>query len=101
MIARLRSVPVGGALAFSDPRSGDPSILLRPKRNQVYAFSRVCTHAGCLVQYDSGSSVLVCPCHGAEFDPARGAQPIAGPAFDPLPRVNVSIDRSTGEVAAG
>ncbi|TMK19034.1 MAG: hypothetical protein E6G68_06435, partial [Actinobacteria bacterium] len=32
VIARLRRVPVGGALAFSDPRSGDPSILLRPKR---------------------------------------------------------------------
>ena len=99
VIARLSRVPVGGALTFRDPTSGDPSILLRPARNSVQAFSRVCTHAGCLVEYDSGSGTLVCPCHGAEFDPSNGAQPIAGPAFDPLPRVKVAIEH--GEIVAG
>jgi thiosulfate dehydrogenase [quinone] large subunit len=75
-------------------------MLIRLSAHRVVGFSRVCTHAGCLVQYDSNARVLVCPCHGAEFDPAHGAQPISGPALTALPAVNVVIDRATGEVIA-
>lgn len=97
-IARLDQLPVGGALGFRDPRSGDPSVLLRPAEDKVVAFSRVCTHAGCLVRYDSGNEILFCPCHGAEFDPADGARAISGPASEPLPRIAVAIDRAAGEI---
>ena len=64
----------------------------------VYAMSAVCTHAGCLVGYDQQARLLVCPCHGAEFDPAHGAAPITGPAPTALPRIPVAIDRQTGKV---
>ncbi len=97
-VATLASIPVGGAVAFSDPATGNPAVLLRPAERSVEAFSRVCTHAGCLVQWDQADAVLVCPCHGAEFDPSRGARPIAGPAPTPLERIPVAIDPSTGNV---
>jgi thiosulfate dehydrogenase (quinone) large subunit len=97
-VAKLDSIPVGGAVAFSDPASGNPAVLLRPAERSVEAFSRVCTHAGCLVQWDQADALLVCPCHGAEFDPSRGARPIAGPAETPLERIPVAIDGSTGNV---
>jgi thiosulfate dehydrogenase [quinone] large subunit len=96
-IAALASVPVGGAIGFNAPGAG-PAVLLRPTTNTVEAYSRICTHAGCLVGYDQQSRILYCPCHGAEFDPARGAQPIAGPAPTPLRRIPVAIDRGTGQV---
>jgi thiosulfate dehydrogenase [quinone] large subunit len=98
-IARLDSVPVGGAVPFHDPSQG-PAVLCRLGTDRVAAYSRICTHAGCLVDFDQQSGVLFCPCHGAEFDPSRGAQVINGPAPVPLPAIPVKIDHATGEVLA-
>jgi thiosulfate dehydrogenase [quinone] large subunit len=98
-VATLDSIPVGSAKAFNDPVQG-PSVLVRLGKNDVVAYSRVCTHAGCLVQYDQQARLLVCPCHGAEFDPARQAEPVAGPAPTALAPISVAIDRATGTVLA-
>jgi thiosulfate dehydrogenase (quinone) large subunit len=96
-IASLTSIPVGGAMGFQDPNSG-PAILVRTASSDVAAFSRVCTHAGCLVGYDQSSELIVCPCHGAEFDPKRRAAVVAGPAPTPLTAIPVAIDPATGQV---
>jgi len=96
-VAKLDSIPVGGAAPFDAPGVG-PAVLVRLGSDQVAAYSRVCTHAGCLVDYDQQQRLLACPCHGAEFDPARGAEPVAGPAPSPLARIQVALDPSTGEV---
>jgi len=42
------------------------------------AFSKVCTHAGCMVA-DRGD-VLVCPCHSGRFDPVTGGQVVGAGA---------------------
>ncbi len=96
-IAPLSKVPVGGAIGFRAP-GGRPAALVRLGPDRVVAYSRVCTHAGCLVGYDPSRRILYCPCHGAEYDPARGAEVIAGPAPAPLPEIAVTIDRATGEI---
>jgi thiosulfate dehydrogenase (quinone) large subunit len=96
-IAKLSSIPVGGAVGFQAP-GGTPAALVRLGRNDVVAYSRVCTHAGCLVGYDTSQRILYCPCHGAEYDPAHGAEVIGGPAPRPLAEIPVKIDRATGEV---
>jgi Rieske Fe-S protein len=44
------------------------------------AYRAICTHARCLVGFDPNSRLIVCACHGAEFDPRRGAAVVAGPA---------------------
>jgi thiosulfate dehydrogenase [quinone] large subunit len=97
-VVSLDRLPVGGAVGFTDPSGTTPCVLLRPSQDRVVAYSRVCTHEGCLVGYDPGSRILVCPCHGAEFDPAHGAKVIAGPAPVPLPSIPVAIDHASGEV---
>jgi thiosulfate dehydrogenase (quinone) large subunit len=96
-IADLSQIPVGGAIGFQAPGVGSAA-LVRLGKDQVVAYSRVCTHAGCLVGYDPSSRLLVCPCHGAEYDPARDAAVVAGPAPSPLAPVNVAVDPSTGKV---
>jgi thiosulfate dehydrogenase [quinone] large subunit len=96
-IATLSQVPVGDAIGFNAPGVG-PAALVRLGQDNVVAYSRVCTHAGCLVGYDPSSRLLVCPCHGAEFDPARQGEVVAGPAPSPLAPVQVAVDRSTGQV---
>jgi thiosulfate dehydrogenase (quinone) large subunit len=97
VLTTLDRLPVGGAAAFNDPGVG-PAALVRLSTDQVVAYGRTCTHAGCLVGYDQTARLLVCPCHGAEFDPAHHAEPVSGPAPTPLPSVDVVVDQATGDV---
>jgi thiosulfate dehydrogenase [quinone] large subunit len=97
VLTTLDALPVGKAVGFSAPGVG-AAVLVRLANERVVAYSRVCTHAGCLVGYDPSSRILVCPCHGAEFDPAQHATPIAGPAPTPLQPIRVEVDRATGQV---
>ena len=97
VVANLSDLPVGGAVGFNDPELG-PAALLRPTKDTVLAYSRICTHAGCLVGYSSSRDLLMCPCHGAEFDPEQEGQPVRGPARRPLPSIPVTVDAATGDI---
>ena len=84
----------------NDPASGDPAVVVDLPGGTIVAFDAVCTHAGCTVSYDSGPRLLVCQCHGAQFDPAHGAAVVAGPAPTPLASIKVQVS-SDGGVYAG
>jgi Rieske Fe-S protein len=43
-------------------------------------------------EYDPQSKLLVCPCHGAEYDPTQDAQVVAGPAPSPLTKLPITVD---------
>jgi thiosulfate dehydrogenase [quinone] large subunit len=74
-----------------DPKTGDPVIVIHTSGSSYYAYDAVCTHAGCTVQYDPSQKMIVCPCHGGTFDPAHGAQVVAGPPPTPLAPVEMKI----------
>ncbi len=58
-----------------------------------FAYSRVCTHAGCAVaQYEDEAQRLLCPCHQSTFDLRNGCRPVGGPAARPLPQLPLAID---------
>ncbi|HYU75121.1 MAG TPA: Rieske 2Fe-2S domain-containing protein, partial [Ktedonobacteraceae bacterium] len=78
-----------------------PGILVRLNNGQVVAYDAVCTHVGCPVDYDPSSQLLVCPCHGAAFDPAKSAAVVQGPAATPLTDVPIHINNTTGAITAG
>ncbi len=69
------------AVLYHDPSDGSPDIVVRHRDGSLAAFSAVCTHAGCDVEFQSG--VLLCPCHGSEFDASTGAV-VRGPALTAL-----------------
>jgi thiosulfate dehydrogenase [quinone] large subunit len=96
-ITTLDRLPVGKAIGFTAPGIG-AAVLVRLATDKVVAYSRTCTHAGCLVGYDPSTRILFCPCHGAEFDPARGATPIAGPAPTALQMIPVVVDPQSRKV---
>ena len=89
-IVKLSKLPVGGSFTFSTKAQGVPAIAFRTKTG-VFAYSLICTHEGCTVSYNKGAKKLVCPCHGAQFDPAQGAKPVAGPAPTPLASIKVVV----------
>ena len=89
-IAAVSDLNVGSALQIK-LATGDPGILIRTDTDVVCAFSAVCTHQGCTVDYDQASKELICPCHGARFDPLQNGKAIAGPTRNPLTELPVKI----------
>jgi thiosulfate dehydrogenase (quinone) large subunit len=88
-VGPARDVPVGGAAQFSDPSTGDPSLVVQPQSGSFIAFDAVCPHAGCTVQYDGNSKLFICPCHGSEFNGSTGAVEL-GPAQTGLKRLTIA-----------
>src|SRR5262249_54545393 len=60
------------AIDFTNPANDTPAILVRLPNNTFAAYDKACTHVGVLVNYDPATQMLVCPAHGAIFDPAKG-----------------------------
>ena len=98
VLGTVASLTSQGPIAFQDPQTGDPGVLLSLAGGKIVAFDAICTHAGCTVQFDPGSGYLICPCHGAEFDPANAAAVVAGPTNQPLAAIPIKIDKATGTI---
>lgn len=92
--ASLRTV--GGSLQV-DGSQGRVFLLVRTSETAVIALSAVCTHEGCLVSFDSGQNLIVCPCHGSEF--GEDGHVIRGPARSPLATFPASL--SSNQVVLG
>ena len=99
VIAQISQVPDNSAAQFTVSASGDPGVLVHLSNGQFVAFDAVCTHAGCIVNYDPGSKLLLCPCHGAVFDPSKGAAVVQGPAPTPLTSVPIKVDNAKGTIS--
>ncbi|MBO3129504.1 Rieske 2Fe-2S domain-containing protein [Dermatophilus congolensis] len=78
--------PVGGAAFIEDPAL----VVTQPKKGSYMVFSSVCTHDGGIIDQMSDDGKLVCPKHGAQYDPATG-QPVAGPAPAALQKFDVPV----------
>jgi thiosulfate dehydrogenase (quinone) large subunit len=88
-IVKVADLPIGKNFEFA-LGTGEPVMLFRTK-NGVFAYSEICTHQGCTVQYSAPDKTLMCPCHGATYDPFNGAKVLSGPATTPLASIKVAI----------
>jgi Rieske Fe-S protein len=59
-----------------------PALLVRTPAGELRAFSAVCTHLNCTVQYRPDLSHIWCACHNGHFD--LSGRNIAGPPPRPL-----------------
>ena len=97
-IAQVSQVQNNSSVNFTLASNGDPGILIRLNNGQFVAYDATCTHAGCPVDYDPSSQMLICPCHGATFDPSKSAAVVQGPANTPLTSVPIQVNNSTGAI---
>jgi Rieske Fe-S protein len=84
----------GTLVAISSDRA-----LIRTSATTFQAFSRVCTHQGCVT--DIQNNRFECPCHGSIFSNdgsvVRGPN-IASPPISPLEKLNATFDQAAGTV---
>jgi cytochrome b6-f complex iron-sulfur subunit len=66
-----------------------PVLLIRLNETDWRAFSAVCTHLGCIVQYDPSRKIIWCACHNGMYN--LQGQVISGPPPRPLAEYAVHI----------
>lgn len=99
-IARLDAIGPNAQIPFAYPDGDSPAVLLSlptPAKDGVgpegrlVAFSILCTHKGCPVNYLPERKMFVCPCHWTSFDPAKGGQIVIGQASQALPQIRLRV----------
>lgn len=65
--------------------------IYKKESGEVTVIDPVCTHAGCIVQWNDSEKSWDCPCHGARY--TSEGEVLTGPARKPLDQV--AIDRVT------
>ncbi len=86
-VGKVTDIPVDGSKLVKFNKT--PVIFLKNSDGQIRAFSAVCTHLGCTVEFRSEDKKFHCNCHGSIFD-ANGKN-IGGPAPRPLQPYRVEI----------
>ncbi len=84
-------IPAGEAKEI--PLGGIPAIIINRPATGFIAFSRVCSHLGCLVDFNRTQNKIICPCHGAIFDLEGNV--ISGPPPKPLQRLPLRVEGET------
>ena len=87
---------IAGAVADFPPNTGRifkfgnrPGLLVRTEAGDWKAFSAVCTHLDCTVQFEQDSHTILCGCHNGRFD--LNGRVISGPPPRPLEEFTVNV----------
>ena len=99
--ATTQSAPAGRAAALK-PNTGTivkfgtkPAIVVRTAAGELKAFSAVCTHLDCTVQYKADTSQLWCACHNGFYD--LGGNVVSGPPPRALEEFVINLRGQPGE----
>ena len=91
LVIAKREIPLGNAMEIVF--NGIPAVILNRPGKGLIAVSRVCTHLGCLVQYDKENKRLLCPCHAGVYDLEGNI--VSGPPPKPLPKLPLRVEGET------
>lgn len=91
--ARVGDVKVNSGLVFKFGTK--PGLLVRTPDGEFRAYSAVCTHLNCTVQYRSDTSQIWCACHNGVYDLAGNV--VSGPPPRPLEALTVNVRGAAGQ----
>lgn len=84
--AKLSEVPPNSGKIFKF--GNKPGILVHTAQGEFKAFSAVCTHLECIVQYKEDTKQIWCACHNGQYN--LNGQNIGGPPPRPLEEFKVN-----------
>jgi len=84
--AKLSEVPINAGKIFKF--GNKPGILVRTASGEFKAFSAVCTHLECIVQYRAETKQIWCACHNGQYN--LSGKNIGGPPPRPLEEFKVN-----------
>jgi cytochrome b6-f complex iron-sulfur subunit len=73
------------------PVNDKPVIVVNTAQGGLKAFSAICTHLGCIVEWDQSRQFILCPCHDGRFNAVNGTV-ISGPPPAPLPPLALTVE---------
>jgi Rieske Fe-S protein len=84
--ARVNEVPVNSGKIFKF--GSKPGIVVRTGAGELKAFSAVCTHLECIVQYQPETKQIWCACHNGQYN--LNGKNVGGPPPRPLEEFKVN-----------
>jgi arsenite oxidase small subunit len=109
VVAKAAQLEENVPLAFTFPDEASPCALVKTGRpvpggvgpnRDIVAYSTLCTHMGCPVNYDGTTRTFRCGCHYSVFDAELAGQMVCGQATENLPQVSLRYDAKSGAVTA-
>ena len=91
LIIRKSDVPSGEAKNIIIHNS--PAVIINRPDKGYFAFSRTCTHLGCLVEYSKSNLKFICPCHAGIYDLYGNV--VSGPPPKSLTAIPLKIEGDT------
>jgi len=91
LVLSKKDLPAGEAkdIVFNNT----PGVLINRPDKGLIALSRVCTHLGCLVDYQKDKKRFLCPCHAGIYDLSGNI--ISGPPPKPLQQFPLKVERDS------
>jgi len=108
-IIKLKKLRDNTPVSFIYPDASSPCTLIKMGKpvtggvgpdKDIVAYSILCTHMGCPVNYDKESRNFKCPCHFSVFDSEKSGQMVTGQATENLPRILLSYDEKNDAINA-
>jgi len=88
LVLKKKEIPIGDAKDIVI--NNTPGVVInRPDKGYV-ALSRVCSHLGCLVDYQKDKKRLLCPCHAGTYDLSGNVT--SGPPPKPLQQFPLRVE---------
>lgn len=103
------SLAVGAPQSFNYPDADSPCMMFKMGQpvpggvgpdGDIVAYSIMCTHQGCPLNWDPETSTLKCPCHFSMFDAELSGKLIMGSATVDLPQIELSYNEDDGSITA-
>jgi arsenite oxidase small subunit len=109
VVGKAGTLDADHAVAFTFPDASSPCAMLKMgtpvpggvgPNQDIVAYSTMCTHMGCPVNYDSAQRVFKCPCHFSVFDAEKSGEMVCGQATENLPRIVLKYNDKDDSVTA-
>jgi len=95
LVFAASDIPEGEAKFFE--YAGSSAVLVKTNAGVVVVLSAVCTHLGCIVQWEKDKQDFICPCHAGHYSPDGIV--LSGPPPRPLAKIPFTV--AGGEITVG